>query len=178
MPGLDDFKSQLRGGGARPSLFRVGVNFPTETGGNNELASFMIKAATLPASIVGVIEVPFRGRKLKIAGDRTYEPWTITVTNDTGMEIRNAFERWMHLINANSQNISSFGGGNSLGYMADMYVDQLDRDGNITKRYNVIQAWPTNVSSIDLNYETVDTVEEFTVELNFQYWTSLESGAL
>lgn len=178
MAGIDNFKGKLVGGGARPNLFKALVNFPAAVGGNTELASFMIKGASLPASVIAPIEVPFRGRKLKIAGDRTFEPWTITVINDTGMEIRRAFERWMHLINANQENVSNYQSAvGSLGYMTDMEVVQLDRSGDEigTHRYTIIDAFPTNISAVELNYETNDAIEEFTVELNYQYWTSADT---
>lgn len=176
MPGVDDFKSRLKGGGARPNLFRVQVQFPAGTGGDTELASFMIKGASLPASVIAPIEVPFRGRKLKIAGDRTFEPWTITVINDIGMEVRKAFESWMNLINAHSNNVSGYLGQRSLDYMTTMYVEQLDRDGSVVKTYTLVGAFPTNIAAIDLNYETNDTIEEYTVEINYQYWTSGEEA--
>lgn len=176
MAGLDSFKAKLKGGGARPNLFMVNLPFPAAAGGSSELASFMIKAASLPASVINPIEVPFRGRKLKVAGDRTFEPWTITVINDTKMEIRNAFERWMNLINANSENVSQYVGNNALNYYSNVFVHQLDRDDSITKTYEIVGAFPTNVSAIELNFETNDTIEEFTVELNYQYWTADRSG--
>ena len=94
--GVDDFKSKLRGGGARPNLFKATVNFPGYAGGDVELTSFLCKTAQLPSSIMNVMEVPFRGRQLKIAGDRTFEPWTVTILNDTDFSIRNAMERWMN----------------------------------------------------------------------------------
>jgi hypothetical protein len=176
MTGLDDFKAKLKGGGARPNLFKVNIPFPIATGGNSELTSFMVKGASLPSSVIGPIEVPFRGRKLKIAGDRTFEPWTITVINDVNMEVRNAFERWMDLINRNASNTSAYVGNNALNYYSNMLVHQLDRDDKITKTYEIIGAFPTNVASIDLNSETNDTVEEFTVEISYQYWTSERAG--
>jgi hypothetical protein len=172
MPGIDDFKSRLKGGGARPNLFRTQILFPSGTGGDTELTSFMVKAAQLPASVVGLVEVPFRGRKLKVAGDRTFEPWTITVINDTGMEVRRAFESWMNLVNAHSSNTSAFVGQRSLDYMTNMFVEQLDRDESVVRSYTIHGAYPTNIQAIDLNFETVDTIEEFTVEFNYQYWTS------
>lgn len=178
MAGIDSFKGKLVGGGARPNLFKVLVNFPGSVNGNNELASFMIKGASLPASVITPIEVPYRGRKLKIAGDRTFEPWTITVLNDTGMEIRRAFEQWMNLINAHQENVSAYQSNvGSLEYMTDMTVIQLDRSGNEvgTHAYNIIGAFPTNISAIDLNFETNDSIEEFTVELTYQYWTSADT---
>jgi hypothetical protein len=176
MAGLDSFKAKLKGGGARPNLFKVNLPFPAASGGSSELASFMIKGASLPASLIAPIEVPFRGRKLKVAGDRTFEPWSITVINDTKMEIRNAFERWMDLINSNTENVSAYVGNNALNYYSNALVHQLDRDDNITKTYEIIGAFPTNISAIDLNSETNDTVEEFTVELTYQYWTSERAG--
>jgi len=167
--GVDDFKSKLRGGGARPNLFRATVNFPGYAGGDVELTSFLCKAAQLPASVMNVIEVPFRGRQLKIAGDRTFETWTATILNDTDFTIRNSMERWMNGINSHQANT---GLTNPVDYQADLVVEQLDRDESILKTYNFRGAFPINVSAIDLNYETVDTVEEFTVEFAVQYWES------
>jgi hypothetical protein len=167
--GVDDFKSKLRGGGARPNLFKATVNFPGYAGGDVELTSFLCKAAQLPASVMNVIEVPFRGRQLKIAGDRTFETLTATILNDTDFTIRNAMERWMNGINSHQSNT---GLTNPVDYQADLVVEQLDRDETVLKTYNFRGAFPINVSAIDLNYETVDTVEEFTVEFAVQYWES------
>lgn len=167
--GVDDFKSKLRGGGARPNLFKATVNFPGYAGGDVELTSFLCKAAQLPASIMNVIEVPFRGRQLKIAGDRTFEAWTVTVLNDTDFNVRNAMERWMNSISAHQNNT---GLTNPLDYQADLVVEQLDRDETVVKTYNFRGCFPTNVAAIDVAYETVDAVEEFTVEFAVQYWES------
>ena len=167
--GVDDFKSKLRGGGARPNLFKATVNFPAYAGGDVELTSFLCKAAQLPASIMNVVEVPFRGRQLKIAGDRTFETWTTTIINDTDFNVRNAMERWMNGINAHSANT---GLTNPVEYEADLIVEQLDKDGETVKTYQFRGCFPTNVAAIDVNYETVDTIEEFTVEFQVQYWES------
>jgi len=167
--GVDDFKSKLVGGGARPNLFKATVNFPAYAGGEVELTSFMIKAAQLPASVVGTVVVPFRGRQLKIAGDRTFDPWTITVINDTDFKVRNAFERWMNGINQHRNNT---GLTNPIDYQADMQVAQLDKAGNEVKVYNFRSAFPTAVSAIELSYDSVDVIEEFQVELQVQYWES------
>jgi hypothetical protein len=166
---VDDFKAKLVGGGARANLFKVICNFPGVAGGNTELASFMIKGATLPASTIAPVEVSFRGRKLKVAGDRTFEAWTITVINDNGMDIRNAFERWMNYINQHKANAGSV---NPSSYQTDMEVQQLDREGNTVKAYTFRGTFPTNISAIELNFETNDAIEDFTVELNYQYWES------
>jgi hypothetical protein len=167
--GVDDFKSKLRGGGARPNLFKATVNFPGYAGGDVELTSFLCKAAQLPASVMNVIEVPFRGRQLKIAGDRTFETWTVTILNDTDFNIRNAMERWMNGINSHQSNT---GLTNPVDYQADLIVEQLDRDESVVKKYNFRGCFPTNIAAIDVNYETVDQVEEFTVEFQVQYWES------
>jgi hypothetical protein len=174
MSNLSQFKNQFLGG-ARPNLFEVELYFPTgvlDSGRARSKSRFMVKGAQLPASVIAPIEVPYRGRKLKVAGDRTFEPWTITVINDTNMEIRNAFESWMNLINRHASNTTAYS-GDPLGYYQDLHVKQLTRESNaVTKKYTFVGAFPTNISTIELNYETNDTVEEFTVELNYQYWTS------
>lgn len=167
--GVDDFKSKLVGGGARPNLFKVTLNFPAYAGGDVELTSFLVKGAQLPGSTVGQVIVPFRGRQLKIAGDRTFEPWTVTIINDTDFAVRDSMERWMNGINAHSANTGLV---NPVDYQADLLVEQLDRDGSVLKTYNFRGCFPTAVSPIDLNYETVDTVEEFAVEFQIQYWES------
>jgi len=167
--GVDDFKSKLTGGGARSNLFKATVNFPGYAGGDVELTSFLIKTAQLPSSVIAPITIPFRGRQLQIAGDRTFEPWTITVINDANMTVRNAFERWMNGINQHSANT---GLSNPTDYQADMVVEQLNKAGEVTKRYDFRGTFPTNVSSIDVSYDSENTIEEFTVELQVQYWES------
>ena len=129
----------------------------------------MCKGAQLPASVTNVIDVPFRGRQLKVAGDRTFEPWTVTIINDTDFAVRDSMERWLNGINNHKANA---GLTNPVDYQADLIVDQLDRDGTAIKTYNFRGAFPVNISNIELNYETVDTIEEFTVEFQIQYWES------
>lgn len=167
--GINDFKSKMIGGGARSNLFKVTCNFPAYAGGNSELAAFMIKAAQLPSSIIAPITVPFRGRQLQLAGDRTFEPWTITVINDTTMDIRNAFERWMNGINGHTTNT---GLANPVDYTADMIVEQLNKAGEVTKKYDIRGTFPTNISAIDVSNDSENTIEEFTVELQVLYWES------
>jgi hypothetical protein len=163
---VDDFKAKLKGGGARTNLFKATLNFPAYAGGDAELTSFMCKGAQLPASTMGFVEVPFRGRMLKIAGDRTFETWTITVLNDTGFEVRNSMERWMNGMNAHSSNT---GITNPVLYQSDLIVEQLDKDGSTVKTYNLRGCFPTNVSSIEVSYDN-EAIEEFTVEFQVQYW--------
>jgi hypothetical protein len=166
---VDDFKAQLTGGGARANLFRVTVNFPTYAGGNAEKTSFMVKGAQLPGSTVNSIDVPFRGRILKLAGERTFEPWTVTVINDTDFAVRDAMERWSNGIQSHAQNTGLV---NPTDYQVDLFVEQLDRDETVLKRYDFRGCFPTNISPIDLSSETADQIEEFTVEFAIQYWES------
>jgi len=167
--GVDDFKAKLTGGGARANLFKATLGFPAFVTADVELASFMVKAASLPASVIAPIMVPFRGRQLQVAGDRTFEPWTITVINDTGFDIRNSFEEWMNGINQHNANT---GMTNPIDYMSDMIVSQLDKDGSELKNYNIRGCFPTNVGAIEVSYDTENAIEEFTVELQVQYWES------
>lgn len=166
---VDDFKAKLIGGGARSNMFQVTCNFPGFAAGDVELTSFMVKGAQLPASVIAPITVPYRGRQIQFAGDRTFEPWTITVINDTNFAVRNAFERWMNGINQHQNNT---GLANPLDYQADMLVEQLNKNGEVVKGYNFRGTFPTNISAIDLNWDSENTIEEFTVELQVQYWES------
>jgi hypothetical protein len=172
---VDDFKAALKGGGARPNLFQATITFPgaVNAGGDIALTTFMCKGAQLPASVMSPIPVGFRGRQIQIAGDRTFEPWTVNIINDTDFTVRNSMERWMNAINAHSANT---GLTNPASYQADMYVDQLDKDGSVLKKYAFRGAFPTNVSAIDLAYDNNDTIEEFTVEFQIQYWEAVTTS--
>jgi hypothetical protein len=178
---ISDFKSKLTGGGARPNLFEVELAFPSAVAIDNDVlqkARFLVKAAALPASTIANIDIPFRGRILKIAGDRTFETWTITVINDVDFSIRSAFEKWMNAINKMTDGT---GLTNPIDYQKDAIVKQLDRDGSLLRSYKFWDIFPTNISTIDLNYETTDTIQEFTVELQVHYWeafrgTSAQAG--
>ena len=174
---ITDFKSKLVGGGARPNLFEVELAFPEEISIDNDVkdkARFLVKAAALPASNITPIDVNFRGRILKIAGDRTFDTWTITVINDTDFSIRSAFEKWMNSINRLSD---ATGANNPADYQEDAYVHQLDRDGSTLRSYKFKSIFPTNISTIDLSYETTDTVEEFTVEMQVLYWEAFKGSS-
>lgn len=167
--GVDDFKAKLKGGGARPNLFKATINFPAYAGGDVELTSFMCEAAQLPGSIMGVVTIPFRGRQLKIAGDRTFDTWTPTIINDTDFAVRDAMERWMNGINAHKANTGLTA---PVDYNADLLVEQLDRDESVLKTYSFRGCFPTNISPVDLNYGSNDEIERFQVEFQVQYWES------
>jgi len=174
---ISDFKSRLSGGGARPNLFEVELAFPDAVAIENDVlqkARFLVKAAALPASTIAPIDVPFRGRILKIAGDRTFETWTITVINDTDFVLRSAFEKWMNTINKMSDGT---GVVDPEAYQKDATVKQLDRDGSTLRSYKFKSIFPTNISTIDLSYETTDTIEEFTVEMQVHYWEAFKGSS-
>tara|TARA_Y100000389_G_scaffold176833_1_gene188639 strand:+ start:19 stop:618 length:600 start_codon:yes stop_codon:yes gene_type:complete len=176
---ISDFKSKLTGGGARPNLFEVELAFPSAAKPDNETevlekARFLVKAAALPASTIANIDIPFRGRILKIAGDRTFETWTITVMNDVDFSIRSAFEKWMNIINKMSDGT---GIANPALYQKDATVKQLDRDGSLLRSYKFWDIFPTNLSTIDLSYDTTDTIQEFTVEMQVHYWEAFRGTA-
>lgn len=166
---INDFKAQLVGGGARPNLFRVVMPFPAfaGVGGETSKLTFMCKAASLPASQVGTIEIPYRGRKVKIAGDRTFEQYSITVINDTDFLLRNAFERWSNQINQHERNE---GLQNPIDYQVDIILEQLNRNDEVIKIYKLVGAFPVNVGAIELSSESTDAIEEFQVQLEYQYW--------
>ena len=167
--GVDDFKSKLRGGGARPNLFKATINFPTYANGDVEITSFLCEAAQLPGSTIGTIVMPFRGRQLKMAGDRTFDTWSPTIINDTDFRIRDSMERWMNGMNGHQTNT---GLTNVTDYEADLIIDQIDKDGSILKTYNFRGCFPTAISPIDLNYASENEIERFTVEFQVQYWES------
>lgn len=171
---ITDFKNKLTGGGARANLFEVSITFPnTLTGDNADLERFMVKAAALPASNIGPVEVPFRGRILKVAGDRTFDTWTVTVLNDTNFTLRHAFEDWANKIN-NVDTATGLIDPND--YMEEASVSQLDRDGTVLRTYKLHDIFPTSVSQIDLSAESSDTIEEFTVEFQVQWWEAVKGG--
>jgi len=167
--GVDDFKAKLKGGGARPNLFQVTINYPAFADGNPELTSFLCETAELPGSTFGQIVVPFRGRQLKMAGDRTFAEWTTTIINDTDFAIRDALERWMNGINGHNANT---GLGVPVAYEADLKVEQLDRDGSILKTYNFRGAYPQDLAPIPLSFGDNDNIERFTCTWVYQYWES------
>ena len=195
---LSQFKSRLAGGGARPNLFEVTLPaFPGAAEefwgeGENESNtkfSFLCKAAQLPASTVAEVPVAFRGRQLKVAGERTFEPWTVTIINDEDFGLRTSFEGWMNKL---SKLNDATGVTNPTSYMTNAYVKQLGRgfekfsetntggESAVLRTYKFYDIWPTAVSAIDLNYDTDGTIEQFDVSFAVQYFTigeTEESGS-
>ena len=169
MPNINDFKAKLAGGGARANQFKVTMPFPgyAQVGGEIEDLAFLCRSTVIPAMEVPSFNVPFRGRSIKIAGDRTFADWSITVLNDTDFKLRNAFERWQNGINNMTDNE---GLANPVDYQVDAFIDQLDRNGNTLKSYTLRGAYPVEVSDIALNYGTNDEIETFGVTFQYQYF--------
>ena len=183
---ISQFKSQLIGGGARPNLFEVelttlpaGIAWPADN------FRYMCKAAQLPASVIANIDIPFRGRIFKVAGDRTIEPWSITIINDEDFRIRKAMEEWVDFIAKLENNL---GATDPSAYMVNAKVFQLGRgaapssqnnsgDRNaVLREYEFIDIFPTSVSSIDLSYDSSDTIEEFVVDFQVQSIAFVDAG--
>ena len=186
---LSQFKSKLIGGGTRPNLFEVSIpTFPSAISeawsagddSENGIFKFLCKATALPASNLGSIEIPFRGRTLKVAGDRTFDDWTVTIINDEDFKLRTAFERWSNVM---SRLDDATGVTNPTSYMTDGYVQQLGRGGTIAagsndggessvlRSYKFFDIFPVTVGEIALSYDTTDQLEEFDVTFRYQYFT-------
>ena len=183
---ISDFKSALVGGGARPNLFEVELTtLPGGISWDADSFRYMCKAAALPASVIANIDVPFRGRIFKVAGDRTIETWSVTVINDESFKLRNAFEEWMQQIAKLDNNL---GATLPESYMTDATVYQLGRgaskssedssgnENSVLKEYKMQGIFPTNLAAIDLSYDTGDTIEEFTVEFQVQSFQPISGG--
>ena len=181
--GILSFQKAIRGG-VRPNLFSVEHNFPTGvtpptiTGANGAEVPYMCKSAALPATNVGTVELPFRGRVIKVPGDRTYETWTGTFYMDDAFALRSAYEKWIELTNGVDKNTAS---ADIVDTWVDIQVTQLDKfggtgaaDNKLTelRQYNLISAFPVSVSQISLAYDNNDSYEEFDVEFAYQYHTT------
>ena len=186
---LSQFKSKLIGGGTRPNLFEVSIpTFPSAISeawsagddSENGIFKFLCKASILPASNLGSIEIPFRGRTLKVAGDRTFDDWTVTIINDEDFKLRTAFERWSNVM---SRLDDATGVTNPTSYMTDGYVQQLGRgsqvgaasndggESSVLRSYKFFDVFPITVGEIALSYDTTDQLEEFDVTFRYQYFT-------
>ena len=166
---INEIRSQLALGGARPALFQVIMNNPVNAAGDAKLP-FMAKAAQIPASTIGTIEVPYFGRKIKIAGDRTFAEWTVTIVNDEDFLIRNSMEEWMQSINSHLGNVRKFGAASPLLYKQNAQVVQYSKTGLPVRQYTFNGMWPIEVSTIDLAWESTDAIEEFTVTFQYDFW--------
>jgi len=161
---LNRFKGEFVAEGARPTLFEAQVF----GGGIGNDFVFHCKAAQLPGETLGTIELPYFGRKIKITGDKTFAEWTVTVMNEETFNVRNAFENWMSRINTHVGNLKV-----DPNYKSTVaQVRQYAKTGEVIKRYNFIGIWPSDISPIDVSWESNDAIEEFTVTLQYDWWES------
>ena len=183
---ISNFKAALIGGGARPNLFEVELTtLPSGITWDADNFRYMCKAAQLPASNIANIDVPFRGRIFKVAGDRTVEQWSVTIINDENFKLRNAFEEWVDLIAKLDNNL---GATDPSAYMVNAKVFQLGRGSSpnsttnageanaVLKEYEFQDIFPTSVSAIDLSYESSDAIEDFTVDFQVQSFNFAGAG--
>ena len=196
MPNIIEFKSKLNGG-VRPNLYEVEINFPTGVGGQgtgaddqkvslSEQGKYLCRSTSLPTHSQGLIEVPFRGRFLKIPGDRTFEAWTATFYNTDDFNLRAAFEQWINLGNQVDENIGATTGLNEI--FKDVYIRQLSKDASkvgtggsgdknrVLRTYRLVDAWPTSVGAINVAFDSNDALEEFDVEFQYQYLDASAPG--
>jgi hypothetical protein len=163
---VNEFKSQLVGGGARPTLFQVQIANPI-LGIADFKVPFMSKTAAIPSSNLGSYTVPYFGRQIKYAGDRTFEDWSVTIINDEDFAVRNALEAWSNAINSHVANSRAL----PQDYKSDAIITQYGKDGRTLRIYNFEGLYPISVSDIALSWETTDTIEEFTVTFQYDLWT-------
>lgn len=170
---VTEFRANLVGDGARPNLFQVNMTFPTFSNdpvNSGQALTFLAKGAQLPGSTLGTVPVYYFGREMKFVGNRSFADWTITIINDENFKVRRAFESWMNGINSHSGNLRTGAALTPTGYSSDAKVQQYDKAGNIIKSYNFVGAFPVDLSPIDLDWGSNDTIEEFTITLAYQWW--------
>jgi len=171
---INKFGQALIGGGVKPSMFVVSGNIPGFTDANGQVP-FLCKSASLPGSRIGTIPVGWRGRQLKVPGDRSFDDWTLTFYNTTNSRLRTAFEQWVERIQATIGNTPLNAGLDFAplgeGVYTDWKVTQLGRSNEALQTYNLFGCFPTEVSAIDLSYDSQDQIEEFTVNISYQYFT-------
>ena len=162
---INEFKSQLVGGGARGSLFQVQITNPI-LGVADFKIPFSVKAAAIPESTTGTIPVPYFGRIVKYGGDRQFAPWSVTIINDEDFSVRNAMEAWSNAINSHITNFRSA----PFDYKAQAQVTQYGKDGSVLREYTFEGLFPTQISTIDLAWANQDTIEEFAVTFEYDLW--------
>jgi hypothetical protein len=173
---LSEFVGNLAGDGARPNLFSVSLVFPTFVslgGAASQKVTFMAKTSQLPGATIGNITTNYFGREIKLAGNRTFADWSLTVINDEDFLVRNAVEQWMNALNSHVGNARDPRAISAYNYQVDALVNQYSKDGQtIIKQYQIVGLYPTDLAPIDLDWANNDSIEEFQVTFNYQYWTS------
>lgn len=163
---INEVKSQLTFGGARQTLFQVTISNPANSAGFLK-TPFMVQAASIPSMDTGVIQVPYFGRKVKLAGDRVFNPWQVTIINDEDFLIRNAMEQWSNQINGLESNLRTI----DARYKAEATVTQYAKNGKALRTYQFHGLFPSDITQIDLDWGNTDQYETFQVVFQYDYWT-------
>jgi hypothetical protein len=173
-PSINSFIANFQGGGARPNRYEVILTFPALVANPfaTTKASYTCKAASIPSSNMGAVDVPYMGRSVKVAGDKTFDDWNVTIINDTDFSVRDTFEQWVDRILGHERNASANGWENPSNYYANAVVRQLGRENQVLKEYAVEGIFPTQVGDIQLGYDQNDQIEEFQVTFAVNYWTA------
>jgi hypothetical protein len=177
---IDDFSTKLVGGGARPTLFSVELGTKFDPG-LNQITPFLVEATSMPGSSISPIQLPYMGRKMYVAGDRTFETWQVRVINDEDFKIRHAMEDWMNRINSLQGNLMKTNEtANPTSYKHDASVKQFGKSSStkVLREYKYFNLFPINISTIDLDWAAIDEVERFTVEFAYDYYTVINDKAL
>jgi hypothetical protein len=181
---VTEFKSNLKQGGARPSLFKVEFQYPStvlpKPSPPNQ-AEFLVKATTIPASTIGSYDVYYHGKAIKVAGDRSFDTWDTTIINDEDFGIRNTLENWMnsisnHKLNTRDKEVFNTSEGDSAKYKSELKVQQFSKAGKKLRTYKFIGAWPSALSTINLDWATASEIEEFTCTWVYDSWTAIDSN--
>ena len=166
---INEIKSQLTLGGARQSLFQVSFSNPANGAGDIKVP-FMVRSAAIPEARIGNIQVGYFGRKINLAGDRTYDAWAVTVINDEDFLIRNSLEQWSNRINSFEGNLRNFGSSSPAAYKRDAKVTQFSKTGNPIREYTFHGIYPGDISNIELDWDATDRIEEFRVTFLYDFW--------
>ena len=173
---VTEFRANMIGDGARPNLFSVSLVFPTIATNSvaaGQKTTFMAKSTQLPGSNVGTVTVPYFGRELKFAGNRTFAQWSLQIINDEDFIIRNSLESWMNAINSHAGNVRNAAATSSSGYSVDAVVTQYGKTGNTLKQYKFVGLFPIDLAAIDLDWGSNDAIEEYSVTFDYQWWESI-----
>ena len=172
---IQQFRTALQYDGARPNLFEVSMVFPvgTAVGGASQQFTFLCRAAQLPGSTVNAVPVNYFGRELKFAGNRSFAQWSLTIINDENFTIRNSLESWMNAINSHAGNVRNAAASNVNGYTVDAVVTQFGKTGDVLKQYKFVGLFPIDVAPIDLDWGSNDSIEEYGVTFDYQWWESV-----
>jgi hypothetical protein len=174
---VNDIRSRLTGGGARPNLFKVSMPFPVIAGGDNAAAAekltFTCHGAQIPSGDIGSIDIPYFGRSVKMPGNRTFGEWSPNIYNDEDFMIYDSIQAWMNALNSHVTNVRSPNALSSVDYTTAADVTHYAKDGSEIKTVRLINVWPSSLAAIDLDWGTNNQLEEFTCTFQYDYWEAV-----